>query len=336
MTTRTNHYLRMVALLAATALAAILLGLVAGIQPAQGTTPLTNPGFEAGDLSGWTIRGSAGGAATVETSFTCTQFGSNCNGITVSPVEGTFFALLTAGDTDVYTTASQTFTAAAGATISGNARFLSEEETNEPENNDHAQVVIKNASTNAVVATVFSADSSTNSTPWTQWQHTFADAGDYYVEAGVKNVVDEIVPSRLALDNVVLVNPPPADTTPPTVTTTIPEDGAQKVSRTTTVMANFSEPVQNVTPQTFILERKISVKKSPTKFERVDATVTPSNDGKSAELNPALDLPKGDYRATITTEVTDQANPANALDQDSTPGKQPKVWTFTVAKLPLP
>jgi hypothetical protein len=45
------------------------------------------------------------------------------------------------------------------------------------------------------------------------------------------------------------------------------------------------------------------------------------------------DLPKGDYRATITTEVTDQAEPANALDQDSAQtGNQPKVWTFTVEK----
>ena len=125
------------------------------------------------------------------------------------------------------------------------------------------------------------------------------------------------------------------DTTPPTVTTTIPEDGAPEVSRTTTVKANFSEPVQNVSTETFILERKIAVKKAPSKFELVDATVTPSDDGLSAELTPVQDLPKGDYRATITTEVTDLADPANALDQDSAQaGNQPMVWTFTVAELP--
>jgi subtilisin-like proprotein convertase family protein len=121
-----------------------------------------------------------------------------------------------------------------------------------------------------------------------------------------------------------------ADTTPPTVTTTIPEDGALGVSRTTTVKANFSEPVQNVSPETFILERKIAVKKSPPKFVRVDATVTPSDDGLSAELTPVQDLPKGEYRVTITTEVTDLAD--NALDQDSAQAEnQPMVWTFTVA-----
>jgi hypothetical protein len=42
-------------------------------------------------------------------------------------------------------------------------------------------------------------------------------------------------------------------------------------------------------------------------------------------LNPVQDLPKGEYRATITTDVTDLANPANALED-------PVVWTFKVEK----
>ncbi len=89
--------------------------------------------------------------------------------------------------------------------------------------------------------------------------------------------------------------------------------------------ATFSEPVQNVSTQTFILERNIAVKKAPPKYVLVDATVTPSADGLTAVLNPVQDLPKGDYRATITTEVTDQADPANALAAS-------EVWTFKVAK----
>ena len=114
----------------------------------------------------------------------------------------------------------------------------------------------------------------------------------------------------------------PTDTTPPTVTDTSPEG---TVSRTATVTATFSEPVQNVTSSTFILERNIAVKKAPPKYVLVDATVSLSTDGLSAVLDPAEDLPKGDYRATITTEVTDLADPANALEE-------PVVWTFTVAK----
>jgi hypothetical protein len=112
------------------------------------------------------------------------------------------------------------------------------------------------------------------------------------------------------------------DTTPPTVTATSP-DGTDPVSRTATVTASFDEEVQNVTSSTFILERHIAVKKSPPKFVRVDATVSLING--IYVLDPVQDLPKGDYRATITTDVTDLAD--NALED-------PVVWTFTVAKLP--
>jgi hypothetical protein len=112
----------------------------------------------------------------------------------------------------------------------------------------------------------------------------------------------------------------PADTTPPSVTDTSPDGTASKAANVT---ATFDEPVQNMTSSTFFLERKIAVKKAPPKFERVDATVSLSTDGKSAELNPALDLPKGDYRATITTDVTDLAD---------NPLEDPVVWTFTVRK----
>jgi Bacterial Ig-like domain len=54
----------------------------------------------------------------------------------------------------------------------------------------------------------------------------------------------------------------------------------------------------------------------------VDATVSLGTDG-SYVLDPVQDLPKGEYRATITTAVTDTAD--NALEEDV-------VWTFKVAK----
>jgi subtilisin-like proprotein convertase family protein len=108
------------------------------------------------------------------------------------------------------------------------------------------------------------------------------------------------------------------DTTPPTVTDTSP-DGS--VSRTATVTATFDEEVQNVTSSTFILERNIAVKKAPPKYVLVDATVS-LIDG-SYVLDPVQDLPKGDYRATITTDVTDLAD---------NPLENPVVWTFKVAK----
>ena len=109
------------------------------------------------------------------------------------------------------------------------------------------------------------------------------------------------------------------DTTPPTVTDTSP-DGS--VSRTATVTATFDEEVQNVTSSTFILERQIAakVKTDPPKYVLVDATVSLNDEGIYV-LDPVQDLPKGAYRATITTDVTDMAD--NALEE-------PEVWTFTV------
>jgi Bacterial Ig-like domain len=97
------------------------------------------------------------------------------------------------------------------------------------------------------------------------------------------------------------------------------------VSKTANVTAKFSEPVKNVTTETFFLERKIAakVKNEPPKFERVAATVDLKNG--IYVLNPVKDLPKGDYRVTITTAVTDLAEPPNAL-------AAPVVWTFTVPK----
>jgi subtilisin-like proprotein convertase family protein len=109
------------------------------------------------------------------------------------------------------------------------------------------------------------------------------------------------------------------DTTPPTVTDTSPDGTA---SKTANVTATFDEEVQNVTSSTFILERNIAVKKTdPPKYVLVDAAVSLING--SYVLDPVEDLPKGEYRATITTDVTDMAD--NALVES-------EVWTFTVAK----
>ena len=55
----------------------------------------------------------------------------------------------------------------------------------------------------------------------------------------------------------------------------------------------------------------------------VDATVDLSDDGLSAVLTPVQDLPKGNYRATITTAVTDVAGNELAANE---------VWTFKVEK----
>ena len=207
-------------------------------------TFLTNGGFETGDLSGWTTTGVPNGAATAQTSFTCPA--GQCFNTTVSPVEGSKFALLTPGDADVYTTLSQTFTAGAGEEISGQARFLSQEAANSSYYNDQAEVVIKDASNNEV--TVFSAQSLTNSTPWTHWQNTFSVAGTYTVEARVKNMWARS-PSRLALDAVSLGTADPQAPTAKDDPTTagdskysVDQDGSLTVSASDGVLANDTDP----------------------------------------------------------------------------------------------
>jgi Bacterial Ig-like domain len=167
--------------------------------------------------------------------------------------------------------------------------------------------------------------------------NTFFTPGTYYIGVGECCGTDGAptpVPNTATYDLHVsiAVPPPPADTTPPTVTFKSPTPGGT-ASSTDNVTATFSEPVQNLTSSTFILERNIAVKKAPPKFVRVDASVSLEDikdpevvEDALATLNPAQDLPKGAYRATITTGVTDQADPANPLED-------PVVWTFTVKKL---
>ena len=117
------------------------------------------------------------------------------------------------------------------------------------------------------------------------------------------------------------------DITAPTVTSTVPENNpTTKVLKTADVTATFSEDVQNVDTTTFKLERVIAAKKSPTKYEPVAATVTPSSGiveyDANATLNPTQDLPNGTYRVTLTDGVIDTVG--NAL--------VPKTWTFKVSK----
>ena len=299
----------------AAALTASLLGLGAGVQPAQAVTPLTNGGFETGDLSGWTTTGVPNGAATVETSFTC-QFG-DCFNTTVSPVEGSKFALLTPGDLGVYTTVSQTFAAGVGEEISGQARFLSQEVSNS-DFNDQAQVVIKDASNNEVIA--FSAGSNTtNSTPWTQWQHTFSVAGNYSVEARVKNMGLPGSPSRLALDKVSLEA---ADTLAPTVSGVTPT--GKDIGRGTNITATFSEAMDAAT----INRTTFKLSKAGSK-NNVGAAVAYDAASQKAILNPNNRLAAGTkYKAVVTIGAKDLAG--NALDQKpTTAGNQQKTWTFT-------
>jgi hypothetical protein len=106
------------------------------------------------------------------------------------------------------------------------------------------------------------------------------------------------------------------DTTAPTVTATHPKNGAIGISRTASPNALFSEPVKNVTTQTFTLARTDT-------GALVAGKVTFNTTSGRWVFNPDPTLdPNTSYTATVTTGVTDNAGNALAA---------PKTWTFTTA-----
>src|ERR1051326_6618126 len=104
-----------------------------------------------------------------------------------------------------------------------------------------------------------------------------------------------------------------ADTTPPTVSFTVPANAAGGVATDENIAAAFSEPMdpRTITKETFTLKR--GAKKVPGKVSYVGVTATFEPAGNHLEPNTA-------YTAAITTGARDLAG--NALASSF-------VWTFT-------
>jgi len=112
--------------------------------------------------------------------------------------------------------------------------------------------------------------------------------------------------------------PPPADTTPPTVTARAPSPDAVNISPGTNVTATFSEAVTNVTPSTFTLRQGTTQIAAGVSFDAATRTAT---------LDPSADLAAGAvYAVSLTSGIADLAgNPLAPLS-----------WTFTTAAAPPP
>jgi hypothetical protein len=122
----------------AAVLATIALVLAASGNPALAASSLVNGSFETGDLSGWTVytntdaygagSSSAGAVTSYQTYHTCEDWYS-CYIVTISPKEGSYFALLTSwyqrpdDPQSEYTKISQPFEASTSDKISGWALF---------------------------------------------------------------------------------------------------------------------------------------------------------------------------------------------------------------------
>lgn len=162
---------------------------IAVATPAIAASPLTNPGFETGDTSGWVTNPSD-----------LVSVVSNFNGY--NPYQGDYFAVLSSGaGANLSTVASQLFNMTAGQTFYVATAFLGGDYL---PYNDSGAVGVLNfvTSTNTVL---FSKDIATvgnyGSTPWKVVSFTAPNTGSYYLSANVKNVGDNSLNSYLLLDS---------------------------------------------------------------------------------------------------------------------------------------
>lgn len=184
------------------------------------TYPGINGGFETGSLASW----SSTGFANIKTS----AFGSG-------PTEGTYQALLTNGsggvsDANLETflgldagsldglgngnaveggSLKQTVTVSAGATLSFDWNFLTNEGTPGNPFNDFAFVAIASETVDTLSDTngsfVTSPTAFNNETQFGTFEYTFSQAGTYQIGVGVVDVADPTVDSGLLVDNFSLV-----------------------------------------------------------------------------------------------------------------------------------
>src|SRR5687767_15090232 len=167
-----------------------------------GAATLVNAGFEAGDLTGWTYTdGYVDVVTEADDAVGVPPFGEH-----YTATEGDYFAKLTAGaDAGVYAVLSQAFTLSSARRVAFDAAFLAFDSL---PYDDDAYVRIFSASTNQVVfASSVAAVGDLGHTSWDRFTSELLTAGDYVLEAGVRNVedADPDYSSQLLLDNVAAV-----------------------------------------------------------------------------------------------------------------------------------
>src|SRR5215217_6182590 len=205
-----RHQIRSTILAAiAAALATIALVLAASGNSAVAASSLVNGNFETGNLTGWTVDTTAsGGTASAVASYDyCSAESSlECGVIaTMTPQEGSYFALLFPGTVSEDTMISQPFDASNGDKVGGWAFFRTGDYL---PYDDKAQVVIKSAS-GTTVATPFEQSVSSvgqdGNSGWKNWEYTFSGltgTGQFRIEARIHNTGDSGGTSAIGLDGV--------------------------------------------------------------------------------------------------------------------------------------
>lgn len=176
-----------------------LLGLglaIAATATTANAAVLANSGFETGDLSGWSFTSGFVEAVTeADDAIVTPPFGQH-----YEPVEGDFFAKLTAGvDIGVYSVLSQSFTLTSTSTIKGSAAFLAFDY--DPYDDDGYVRLIGGA---GGITILFASSVLTvgdyGHTDWTSFSSGPLSAGIYTIEAGVRDNVDFGGSSQLLVD----------------------------------------------------------------------------------------------------------------------------------------
>ena len=205
-----------------------------------------NGSFETGSLSPeWSVSESRPDLASVVTSYQATGQTSPESGL-YTPREGEVFALLQTGLEDQFTSIAQSFTVAAGETVSGWAFFDTTESSTFY--NDVAEIrilqngaVIDDGAAVVFASSVVGVGGNDGGTPWTFWQYTIAQSGTYTLEARTTNREDGVVDSFLGIDDVNFHDLGMSNTAPTIDSvTTVPEaiDQGEEVEYT----LNFTDP----------------------------------------------------------------------------------------------
>jgi hypothetical protein len=166
-------------------IALIALLLVLGLSGAA-SAGLINGGFETGDLTGW-----SGSASVVSSAQTY-------DGTNYGPVEGNYFAVVTAGAANTFINISQAVALNVGDVLEGHALFDGRDYIN-----DYGAVRIYDSLSN-LVATPWYRDISQvgnyGHTNWEEWSWTATAADTYTLALGVANYGDSILSSRAFFD----------------------------------------------------------------------------------------------------------------------------------------
>jgi hypothetical protein len=179
----------------------VLFGVVGMVLLAgSASADLVNPGFETGNLTGWTVTASGTGSVSVVPSHSQSDDG---DGPTIwDPQEGSHFALLKAGAANTPVKLAQTFTTSSAGVLNLEYFFdAGDALRSSGKGNDTAMGTLSLASGSVVLfSTSVSNVGDYTGTPWTLVSQPLVANSNYTLQFEVMNAADAKGPSYLGVD----------------------------------------------------------------------------------------------------------------------------------------